>query len=197
MPPSAVTASVPFLSHLQTVGGIADSVAKWVFKQDLSPEVLNLANKERDAENPDEPKEGTHRGLLEVSAADVDLGAIPGNTNRRRDGNSGEEAGGGPEAGLRLCCLCLADLLRAAYEQFPCSLEPDTLHAHCCWECVVQWNKDPEVRLRSAWPWGAPCLPAHDAQLPNSLGTWDFPLGASLSSNCARPFVHYPSQSLH
>ncbi|XP_036925373.1 rab3 GTPase-activating protein non-catalytic subunit [Sturnira hondurensis] len=94
-------------------GGIADSVAKWVFKQDLSPEVLKLANKERDAANPDEAEEGTHRGLLEVSAADVDLGAVP-------------------------------DLLRAAYEQFPCSLEPDTLHAHCCWEYVVQWNKDPE-----------------------------------------------------
>ncbi|XP_045716107.1 rab3 GTPase-activating protein non-catalytic subunit [Phyllostomus hastatus] len=94
-------------------GGIADSVAKWVFKQDLSPEVLTRASRERDAENLDEPTEGTHRGSLEVSAADVDLGAIP-------------------------------DLLRAAYEQFPCSLEPDTLHAHCCWECVVQWNKDPE-----------------------------------------------------
>ncbi|XP_016076678.1 PREDICTED: rab3 GTPase-activating protein non-catalytic subunit isoform X1 [Miniopterus natalensis] len=90
-------------------GGIADSVAKWVFKQDLSPEVLKLANGERDAENPDEP----NRGLFEVSEVDVDLGAIP-------------------------------DLLRAAREQFPCSLELDVLHAHCCWEYVVQWNKDPE-----------------------------------------------------
>lgn len=62
-------------------------------------------------------------------------------------------AGGALAAGLRRRCLCLADLLRAAYEQFPCSLEPDTLHAHCCWECVVQWNKDPEVRLRHA-AWG-------------------------------------------
>ncbi|XP_036057774.1 rab3 GTPase-activating protein non-catalytic subunit isoform X2 [Onychomys torridus] len=74
-------------------GGIADSVAKWIFKQDLSPELLKCANQERDAENPDEPKE---------------------------------------------------DLLRLAYEQFPCSLELDVLHAHCCWEYVVQWNKDPE-----------------------------------------------------
>ncbi|XP_059533767.1 rab3 GTPase-activating protein non-catalytic subunit [Myotis daubentonii] len=94
-------------------GGIADSVAKWVFKQDLSPEVLKLANEERDAENPDEPKEGISRGLSEVSEVDVNLGAIP-------------------------------DLLRAAREQFPCSLELDVLHAHCCWEYVVQWNKDPE-----------------------------------------------------
>uniref|UniRef100_A0A452S4C8 RAB3 GTPase activating non-catalytic protein subunit 2 n=1 Tax=Ursus americanus TaxID=9643 RepID=A0A452S4C8_URSAM len=78
-------------------GGIADSVAKWIFKQDFSPEVLKLANKERDAENPDEPKEGINR-----------------------------------------------DLLHLAYKQFPCSLELDVLHAHCCWEYVVQWNKDPE-----------------------------------------------------
>ncbi|KAM7050108.1 rab3 GTPase-activating protein non-catalytic subunit [Molossus nigricans] len=94
-------------------GGIADSVAKWVFKQDLSPEVLKLANEERDAENPDEPREGMNRGSLEAPEVGADLGAIP-------------------------------DLLRAAREQFPCSLEPDVLHAHCCWEYVVQWNKDPE-----------------------------------------------------
>uniref|UniRef100_A0A8C4V4C0 RAB3 GTPase activating non-catalytic protein subunit 2 n=1 Tax=Falco tinnunculus TaxID=100819 RepID=A0A8C4V4C0_FALTI len=35
-------------------------------------------------------------------------------------------------------------LLQLAYQQFPCSLEVDVLHAHCCWEYVVQWNKDPE-----------------------------------------------------
>nr|KAF6395562.1 RAB3 GTPase activating non-catalytic protein subunit 2 [Rousettus aegyptiacus] len=67
-------------------GGIADSVAKWIFKQNLSPDVLTLASTEGDAETAD-------------------------------------EAGGG---------------------QFPCSLEPDVLHAHCCWEYVVQWNRDPE-----------------------------------------------------
>ncbi|ELR49190.1 Rab3 GTPase-activating protein non-catalytic subunit [Bos mutus] len=95
-------------------GGIADSVAKWIFKQDFSPEVLKLANKGRDAENPDEPREGINRGLFEVSEVEMDLGAIP-------------------------------DLLHLAYKQFPCSLELDVLHAHCCWEYVVQWNKDPEV----------------------------------------------------
>ncbi|XP_066883935.1 rab3 GTPase-activating protein non-catalytic subunit isoform X3 [Kogia breviceps] len=94
-------------------GGIADSVAKWIFKQDVSPEVLKLANKEGDAEDSDEPKEGINRGLSEVSEVEVDLGAIP-------------------------------DLLHLAYKQFPCSLELDVLHAHCCWEYVVQWNKDPE-----------------------------------------------------
>ncbi|XP_023566117.1 rab3 GTPase-activating protein non-catalytic subunit isoform X2 [Octodon degus] len=93
-------------------GGIADSVAKWVFKQDLSPAVLKLAHQDRD-ENPDEPKEGVHGAVLHTAEAEADLGAI-------------------------------ADLLRLACEQFPCSLELDVLHAHCCWEYVVQWNKDPE-----------------------------------------------------
>uniref|UniRef100_A0A8C4LP59 RAB3 GTPase activating non-catalytic protein subunit 2 n=1 Tax=Equus asinus TaxID=9793 RepID=A0A8C4LP59_EQUAS len=95
-------------------GGIADTVAKWIFKQDFSPEILKLANKERDTENPDEPKEGIKRGLFEMSEVEMDLGAIP-------------------------------DLLCLAYKQFPCSLELDVLRAHCCWEYVVQWNKDPEV----------------------------------------------------
>ncbi|XP_052593891.1 rab3 GTPase-activating protein non-catalytic subunit isoform X2 [Peromyscus californicus insignis] len=101
-PPSAKVSSpqtepLPRLSVKKLLeggkGGVADSVAKWIFKQDLSPELLKCANQERDAENPDEPKE---------------------------------------------------DLLCLAYEQFPCSLELDVLHAHCCWEYVVQWNKDPE-----------------------------------------------------
>lgn len=48
-------------------------------------------------------------------------------------------------------CLVTSDflfleLLQLAYQQFPCSLEVDVLHAHCCWEYVVQWNKDPEVK---------------------------------------------------
>lgn len=61
-------------------GGVADSVAKWIFKQDLSPELLKCANKERDVENPDEPREGIARSLLEVSDVEPDLGAIPGDT---------------------------------------------------------------------------------------------------------------------
>lgn len=31
------------------------------------------------------------------------------------------------------------------------------LHAHCCWEYVVQWNKDPEVRPSSS----ADCVCTH------------------------------------
>ncbi|XP_067844977.1 rab3 GTPase-activating protein non-catalytic subunit isoform X2 [Heptranchias perlo] len=38
----------------------------------------------------------------------------------------------------------ILELLQLTYERFPCSLESDVLHAHCCWEYVVQWNKDPE-----------------------------------------------------
>uniref|UniRef100_A0A7N6BAM3 RAB3 GTPase activating protein subunit 2 (non-catalytic) n=1 Tax=Anabas testudineus TaxID=64144 RepID=A0A7N6BAM3_ANATE len=37
-----------------------------------------------------------------------------------------------------------ADLLVAVCQRFPHSLTPDLLFAHCCWEYVVQWNKDPE-----------------------------------------------------
>lgn len=74
-----------FLSYLQPVGGIADSVAKWIFKQDLSPEVLKLAKKERDVENPDEPKEGINRSFFEVSEVEMDLGAIPGDTQIMRN----------------------------------------------------------------------------------------------------------------
>uniref|UniRef100_A0A673CNH2 RAB3 GTPase activating protein subunit 2 (non-catalytic) n=1 Tax=Sphaeramia orbicularis TaxID=375764 RepID=A0A673CNH2_9TELE len=32
----------------------------------------------------------------------------------------------------------------AVRQRFPNSLSPDLLFAHCCWEYVVQWNKDPE-----------------------------------------------------
>ncbi|XP_012505124.1 PREDICTED: rab3 GTPase-activating protein non-catalytic subunit [Propithecus coquereli] len=112
--PQSVCCLHTMLSLLSKMkGGIADSVAKWIFKQDFSPEILKLANKQRDVENPDQPKEGINRGFLEVSEVEMDLGAIP-------------------------------DLLHLTYEQFPCSLELDVLHAHCCWEYVVQWNKDPE-----------------------------------------------------
>uniref|UniRef100_A0A7N6BYD9 RAB3 GTPase activating protein subunit 2 (non-catalytic) n=1 Tax=Anabas testudineus TaxID=64144 RepID=A0A7N6BYD9_ANATE len=36
------------------------------------------------------------------------------------------------------------NLLVAVCQRFPHSLTPDLLFAHCCWEYVVQWNKDPE-----------------------------------------------------
>lgn len=74
----AKAASVHF-SCLQTVGGIADSVAKWIFKQDFSPEVLKLANNKEMQKTQMNP-EGINRGLFEVSEVEMDLGAIPGKT---------------------------------------------------------------------------------------------------------------------
>lgn len=103
----ANAANVHFLSCLQTVGGIADSVAKWIFKQDFSPEVLKLANKGRDAENPDEPREGINRGLFEVSEVEMDLGAIPGKTKTQlnRKSSMKKAAGALPQAGVIHRCL--------------------------------------------------------------------------------------------
>lgn len=43
--------------------------------------------------------------------------------------------------------LCLSELFVAMCERFPHSLSPDMLFAHCCWEHVVHWNRDPEVHL--------------------------------------------------
>lgn len=121
-------ATFRFLSCLQTAGGIADSVAKWVFKQDLSPEVLKLANEERDAENPDEPKEGISRGVLEVSEGDVDLGAIPGNTQMRGNGRperrptvSVEAAVTAPASALQTCCVRPASSSHAAWSWTCCT----------------------------------------------------------------------------
>ncbi|XP_056914815.1 rab3 GTPase-activating protein non-catalytic subunit isoform X2 [Takifugu flavidus] len=37
-----------------------------------------------------------------------------------------------------------AELFVAVCERFPHSLSPDMLFAHCCWEHVVHWNRDPE-----------------------------------------------------
>uniref|UniRef100_A0A665UXX6 RAB3 GTPase activating protein subunit 2 (non-catalytic) n=1 Tax=Echeneis naucrates TaxID=173247 RepID=A0A665UXX6_ECHNA len=42
-------------------------------------------------------------------------------------------------------------LLVAVCQQFPHSLSPDLLFAHCCWEYVVQWNKDPEEGRCLCW----------------------------------------------
>uniref|UniRef100_A0A8C2E989 RAB3 GTPase activating protein subunit 2 (non-catalytic) n=1 Tax=Cyprinus carpio TaxID=7962 RepID=A0A8C2E989_CYPCA len=38
------------------------------------------------------------------------------------------------------------ELLECVCQRFPNSLSPDVLFAHCSWENVVQWNKDPEVK---------------------------------------------------
>uniref|UniRef100_A0A4W6CFD1 RAB3 GTPase activating protein subunit 2 (non-catalytic) n=1 Tax=Lates calcarifer TaxID=8187 RepID=A0A4W6CFD1_LATCA len=43
------------------------------------------------------------------------------------------------------------ELLVAVCQRFPHSLSPDLLFAHCCWEYVVQWNKDPEEGQYLCW----------------------------------------------
>ncbi|XP_073194952.1 rab3 GTPase-activating protein non-catalytic subunit isoform X3 [Lepidochelys kempii] len=94
-------------------GGIADSVAKWIFKQDFSPMILKLAQRKKETERTEEPVEIDRNVSLEKPGAEMGMETI-------------------------------LELLHLAYQQFPCSLELDILHTHCCWEYVVQWNKDPE-----------------------------------------------------
>uniref|UniRef100_A0A8C1PCU5 RAB3 GTPase activating protein subunit 2 (non-catalytic) n=1 Tax=Cyprinus carpio TaxID=7962 RepID=A0A8C1PCU5_CYPCA len=45
----------------------------------------------------------------------------------------------------------LEELLECVCQRFPNSLSPDVLFAHCSWENVVQWNKDPEVGQYLEW----------------------------------------------
>lgn len=45
--------------------------------------------------------------------------------------------------------IVFSELLVAVCQRFPHSLSPDLLLAHCCWEYVVQWNKDPEVHAHT------------------------------------------------
>uniref|UniRef100_A0A8C1CAN7 RAB3 GTPase activating protein subunit 2 (non-catalytic) n=1 Tax=Cyprinus carpio carpio TaxID=630221 RepID=A0A8C1CAN7_CYPCA len=47
--------------------------------------------------------------------------------------------------------LCVCSLLECVCQRFPNSLSPDVLFAHCSWENVVQWNKDPEVGQYLEW----------------------------------------------
>ncbi|MEE6473861.1 hypothetical protein FKM82_010195 [Ascaphus truei] len=75
-------------------GGVADTLAKWVFKARHRPRLAETGQRERETRNC-----------------------------RRQQ---------------------KAELLKLAYQHFPCSLNLDVLHTHCCWEYVVQWNKDPE-----------------------------------------------------
>uniref|UniRef100_A0A8C4H929 RAB3 GTPase activating protein subunit 2 (non-catalytic) n=1 Tax=Dicentrarchus labrax TaxID=13489 RepID=A0A8C4H929_DICLA len=94
-------------------GGIADSVSKWVFRHNLSPERLKeILQKREDKEAEDK---------LEQKAGE--------------EGKEQEEK----------------KLLVAVCQRFPHSLSPDLLFAHCCWEYVVQWNKDPEESRYLSW----------------------------------------------
>uniref|UniRef100_A0A671VPL6 RAB3 GTPase activating protein subunit 2 (non-catalytic) n=1 Tax=Sparus aurata TaxID=8175 RepID=A0A671VPL6_SPAAU len=100
-------------------GGIADSVSKWVFRQNLAPERLKeILQKKEDKEEDDKLKQKAGDGLKE------------------QEGKSQEDT----------------DTDRTAVcQRFPHSLSPDLLFAHCCWEYVVQWNKDPEEGQHLCW----------------------------------------------
>ncbi|KPP78101.1 rab3 GTPase-activating protein non-catalytic subunit-like, partial [Scleropages formosus] len=90
-------------------GGVADSVAKWVFRQDLSPALLkDILQTRGEVES------------VPVSSEDGDFQRA-------------------------------AELLVSVCQRFPNSLSPDLLFAHCCWEFVVQWNKDPEEGRYLSW----------------------------------------------
>ncbi|RMC12371.1 hypothetical protein DUI87_09886 [Hirundo rustica rustica] len=112
-------------------GGIADTVAKWVFRQGFSPIILNVAQYKNNTDSTEESVEMQNNLFLEETEAATGLERI-------------------------------LELLQVAYQQFPCSLEVDVLHAHCSWECVVQWNKDPEADVSSD-EMQAPVLDTEDA----------------------------------
>ncbi|XP_039642332.1 rab3 GTPase-activating protein non-catalytic subunit isoform X2 [Perca fluviatilis] len=95
-------------------GGIADSVSKWVFRHNLAPERLKEILQKMEDKEVDE---------LEQKA---------GEEGKEQD----EKSQGDTDT--------IAELLVAVCQRFPHSLSPDLLFAHCCWEYVVQWNKDSE-----------------------------------------------------
>uniref|UniRef100_A0A8C8CW40 Rab3 GTPase-activating protein non-catalytic subunit n=1 Tax=Oncorhynchus tshawytscha TaxID=74940 RepID=A0A8C8CW40_ONCTS len=101
-------------------GGIADSVAKWVFRQDLAPERLKDMLQRRGEAESTEQSSQPEQGKGEKSQEDAAF-------NRA------------------------AELLVSVCQRFPDSLSPDLLFAHCCWEYVVQWNKDPEEGRYLSW----------------------------------------------
>ncbi|XP_027856181.1 rab3 GTPase-activating protein non-catalytic subunit isoform X4 [Xiphophorus couchianus] len=93
-------------------GGIADSVSKWVFRQNMAPERLKKMLQRKETQGTGDQKE------------------------KKEDGEETEKC---QEEADRT-----AELLLAVCQRFPDSLSPDLLFSHCCWEYVVQWNKDPE-----------------------------------------------------
>ncbi|KAM9316856.1 rab3 GTPase-activating protein non-catalytic subunit [Gastrophryne carolinensis] len=97
-------------------GGVADTVAKWVFKQDINPDLLKKAWERKESQSAQETGE--------VSSA---LTVVE--TTRPAETTDDDQ---------------VVEVLNLVYQHFPCSLDLDVLHAHCCWEYVVQWNKDPE-----------------------------------------------------
>ncbi|XP_029937881.1 rab3 GTPase-activating protein non-catalytic subunit isoform X2 [Myripristis murdjan] len=110
-------------------GGIADSIAKWVFRQDLAPERLKEILQRREEKEGDDNSE---------------------QSEQRRAGGGGKE-GQEENEKKQEDADNTAELLVAVCRRFPDSLSPDLLFAHCCWEYVVQWNKDPEEGRYLCW----------------------------------------------
>ncbi|KAM9842395.1 rab3 GTPase-activating protein non-catalytic subunit [Aulostomus maculatus] len=98
-------------------GGITDSVSKWVFRHNLVPEQLKEILHKKEDKEADEKQDQT----------------------TKEEGGEGKEEEKQHEGTDRT-----AELLAAVCQRFAHSLSPDLLFAHCCWEYVVQWNKDPE-----------------------------------------------------
>ncbi|XP_027130580.1 rab3 GTPase-activating protein non-catalytic subunit isoform X2 [Larimichthys crocea] len=103
-------------------GGIADSVSKWVFRHNLAPERLKEILQKKEDKDADDKLEQT-----------------TGEEQKKQEEKSQEDADR------------TAELLVAVCQRFPHSLSPDLLFAHCCWEYVVQWNKDPEEGRYLSW----------------------------------------------
>ncbi|XP_032803686.1 rab3 GTPase-activating protein non-catalytic subunit isoform X3 [Petromyzon marinus] len=114
-------------------GAVADSVAKWVVRQGLPPDALGRACRHR-------------RPRVNDDGDDGGGGSGGGDDDTREDGGGtwAEPPGSDVQSGAYASLSQIVAVLRAASERFPCSLEADALHAHCCWEYVVRWNKDPE-----------------------------------------------------
>ncbi|XP_047677207.1 rab3 GTPase-activating protein non-catalytic subunit isoform X2 [Tachysurus fulvidraco] len=98
-------------------GGVADSVAKLIFRQDVTPGTLRDIVQRRGREHREEQRE-EHR------------------EEQREEKDT---------------LHTLEELLACVCQRFPNSLSSDVLWAHCCWEYVVQWNKDPEVGRYLEW----------------------------------------------
>uniref|UniRef100_UPI0037E92E33 rab3 GTPase-activating protein non-catalytic subunit isoform X2 n=1 Tax=Semicossyphus pulcher TaxID=241346 RepID=UPI0037E92E33 len=118
-PPQGAAGGAAVQCSLKTLleggtGGIADSVSKWVFRHNLAPERLKEILSKRDDKEADDKPE-------------------------QKAGEEVKEEEKSQEDMDRT-----AELLVAVCQRFPHSLSPDLLSAHCCWEYVVQWNKDPE-----------------------------------------------------
>uniref|UniRef100_A0A6Q2YTM1 RAB3 GTPase activating protein subunit 2 (non-catalytic) n=1 Tax=Esox lucius TaxID=8010 RepID=A0A6Q2YTM1_ESOLU len=108
------------LMAFKHISGIADSVAKWVFRQALAPgQLKDMLQQRGETDTTEQPLQG--------------------------EGEKSHE-----DVLTEWSCFTL-ELLVSVCQRFPDSLSPDLLFAHCCWEYVVQWNKDPEVGRYLCW----------------------------------------------